>query len=178
LRIEDERQMLLRIIEGQNMLLQTQVEQIKALTKKIDALVKKSEEKKHQNWAKSMQNLLMEIHEARNILMSQKETRFQALVLEAYLLRYDSIIRQGMAENPSFAADWTVPFTNNEAERTIRFSKVKQKVSGCFRTEKGAEDYMQIMSFVSTAKKHGMSYFEAVRAALAGNALTFVALWG
>ena len=48
------------------MLLQTQVEQIKALTKKIDALVKKSEEKKHQNWAKSMQNLLMEIHEARN----------------------------------------------------------------------------------------------------------------
>ena len=82
--MEDERQMLLRIIEGQNMLLQTQVEQIKALTKKIDALVKKSEEKKHQNWAKSMQNLLMEIHESRNILMSQKETRFQALELEAY----------------------------------------------------------------------------------------------
>lgn len=93
-------------------------------------------------------------------------------------MRYDSIIRQGMAKNPCFAADWTVPFTNNEAERTIRFSKVKQKVSGCFRTEKGAEDYMQIMSFVSTAKKHGMSYFEAVRAALAGNALTFVAQWG
>lgn len=61
-----------------------------------------------------------------------------------------------------FAADWAVPFTNNEVERTIRFSKVKQKVSGCFRTEKGAEDYMQIMSFVSTAKKHGMSYFEAI----------------
>lgn len=168
------------------------------------------EEQKHQNWAKSMQNLLMEIHENRNILMSQKETRFQTLVLEAYLLRYDSIIRQGMAENPMpqkpkgkhgrtgkgkvlcllerlcdykgdvlrFAADWTVPFTNKEAERTIRFSKVKQKVSGCFRTEKGAEDYMQIMSFASTAKKHGMSYFEAVRAALAGNALTFVTQWG
>lgn len=159
---------------------------------------------------RNMQNLLMEIRESRNILMSLKETRFQTLVLEAYLLRYDSIIRQGMAENPipqkpkgkhgrtgkgkvlcllerlrdykgdvlRFAADWTAPFTNNEAERTIRFSKVKQKVSGCFRTEKGAEDYMQIMSFVSTAKKHGMSYFEAVRGALAGNALTFVAQWG
>lgn len=157
-----------------------------------------------------MQNLLIEIHESRNILMSQKETRFQTLVLEAYLLRYDSIIRQGMEENPMpqkpkgkhgrtgkgkvlcllerlrdyrgdvlrFAADWTVPFTNNEAERTIRFSKVKQKVSGCFRTEKGAEDYMQIMSFVSTAKKHGMSYFEAVRAVLAGNALSLVDQWG
>lgn len=45
--MEDERQMLLRIIEGQNMLLQTQAEQIKALTEKIDALVKELEEKKH-----------------------------------------------------------------------------------------------------------------------------------
>lgn len=45
--MEDERQMLLRIIEGQNALLQTQAEQIKALTEKIDALLKELEEKKH-----------------------------------------------------------------------------------------------------------------------------------
>lgn len=77
-----------------------------------------------------------------------------------------------------FAADWTVPFTNNEAARTIRFSKVKQKISDCFRTVEGAEDYMQIMSFVSTVRKHGMSYFETVRAALTGNALFLVQQWG
>lgn len=47
--MEDERQMLLRIIEGQNTLLQTQAEQIKALTEKIEALVKELEEQKHQN---------------------------------------------------------------------------------------------------------------------------------
>lgn len=77
-----------------------------------------------------------------------------------------------------FATDWKVPFTNNEAERSIRFSKVKQKVSGCFRTEDGAKVYMQIMSYISSCRKHGIGYFEAVRTALAGNALTLVSQWG
>lgn len=77
-----------------------------------------------------------------------------------------------------FATDWKVSFTNNEAERTIRFSKVKQKVSGCFRTEDGAKDYMQIMSYISSCRKHGIGYFEAVRTALTGNALTLVNQWG
>lgn len=77
-----------------------------------------------------------------------------------------------------FATDWKVPFTNNEAERSIRFSKVKQKVSGCFRTEGGAKDYMQIMSYISSCRKHGIGYFEAVRTALAGNALKLVSQWG
>lgn len=77
-----------------------------------------------------------------------------------------------------FATDWRVPFTNNEAERSIRFSKVKQKVSGCFRTEDGAKDYMQIMSYISSCRKHGIGYFKAVRTALAGNALALVSQWG
>ena len=45
-------------------------------------------------------------------------------------------------------------------------------------TEEGAKSYMQIMSFVSTARKHGVDYFEAVRTALTGNALTLVSQWG
>ena len=77
-----------------------------------------------------------------------------------------------------FATNWNVPFTNNEAERSIRFSKVKLKVSGCFRTEDGAKDYMQIMSYISSCRKHGIGYFEAVRTALAGSALALVNQWG
>ena len=76
-----------------------------------------------------------------------------------------------------FARDWQVPFTNNEAERTIRFSKVKQKVSGCFRTKEGADDYMKIMSFLSTARKQGVTWFHAVQEAMNGNALTLAAQW-
>ena len=86
--------------------------------------------------------------------------------------------RDYKAEILRFSTDWTVPFTNNEAELSIRFSKVKQKVSGCFRTKEGAEQYMQIMSYVSSCKKHGIGYFEAIREALNGNALELVAQWG
>ena len=76
-----------------------------------------------------------------------------------------------------FASDWIVPFTNNEAERSIRFSKVKLKVSGCFRTLSGAEDYASIMSYISTASKHGINYFGAVKTALNGGALQLVQAW-
>ena len=77
-----------------------------------------------------------------------------------------------------FVHDWAVPFTNNEAERAIRFSKVKQKVSGCFRTKEGATEYAETMSFINSAYKHGVSYFDAVKSALEGKALTLVQGWG
>ena len=77
-----------------------------------------------------------------------------------------------------FIYDWSVPFTNNEAERSIRFSKVKQKVSGCFRTKTGASEYAETMSYINSARKHGVSYFDAVKAALNGKALALVHAWG
>ncbi|MBR0403993.1 MAG: IS66 family transposase, partial [Eggerthellaceae bacterium] len=56
-----------------------------------------------------------------------------------------------------FARDWSVPYTNNTAEQAIRCARVKEKVSGCFRTKSGADDFAQILSFVSTAALHGVS---------------------
>ena len=77
-----------------------------------------------------------------------------------------------------FAEDWRIPFTNNAAEQDIRFSKVKLKVSGSFRTKRGAEEYADIMSYTNTAYKHGVGFFDAIKAALTGNSLTLVAQWG
>lgn len=61
-----------------------------------------------------------------------------------------------------------VPFTNNRAERDLRMSKVKQKVSGCFRVEKYAQAYCRISSYLQTMKNKGINPLIAVNMALSG----------
>ena len=68
-----------------------------------------------------------------------------------------------------FVYDIDVPFTNNQAEQDIRNVKVKGKVSGCFRTTEGASIYLSLMSFISTARKHGVTSYAALKAAFDGD---------
>ena len=62
----------------------------------------------------------------------------------------------------TFLSDFSVPYDNNASERGIRKIKVKQKVSGCFRTDDGADIFAKIHSIAETAKKNGNSKFEAI----------------
>ena len=68
-----------------------------------------------------------------------------------------------------FIHNFMVPFDNNQAERDLRMIKVKTKVSGCFRTEEGARDYLKIMSYVGTAHKQGYNAYEAIKKAILGH---------
>ena len=61
-----------------------------------------------------------------------------------------------------------VPFTNNRAERDLRMSKVKQKVSGCFRTRQYAEAYCRISSYLQTMANQGYNPLVAIQMALSG----------
>lgn len=61
-----------------------------------------------------------------------------------------------------------VPFTNNRAERDLRMTKVKQKVSGCFRTEKYAKAYCRISSYLQTMKNKDINPLIAINMALSG----------
>jgi len=68
----------------------------------------------------------------------------------------------------AFLHDCQVPFTNNLAEQDIRMLKVRLKVSGCFRTLKGAKQFARIRSYLSTLRKQGRNILHNISNALIG----------
>jgi transposase len=61
-----------------------------------------------------------------------------------------------------FLTNPAVPFTNNQAERDGRMAKLKQKISGCFRSVQGANDFVVIRTLIGTAKKQGWGIIQSL----------------
>ena len=68
-----------------------------------------------------------------------------------------------------FFINLLVPFTNNLAERDLRMLKVKEKISGCFASFKGAEIFNRIRGFISTMRKNNLSIWEELANLLKGD---------
>ena len=89
-----------------------------------------------------------------------KRGRARALI-DRMELRKDEIFR--------FITDFSIPFSNNIAEASFRIFAVKRGEMGSFRSFEDAEHFVAIMAYLSTARKHGISYYEAVKEGFMGN---------
>jgi transposase len=84
-------------------------------------------------------------------------------LLDVLLGRAESVL--------GFVQDLSRPFTNNQAEQDLRMAKVQQKISGGFRTAKGATVFCALRSYVLTMRKQGHRAFEAICSLFRGSPL-------
>jgi transposase len=77
-------------------------------------------------------------------------------------------LREHADEVLRFVSVLSVPFNNNLGERAIRMPKVKQKISGCFRSLEGANHFAIIRSYLDTLRKQGHNLLDALRLTFQG----------
>jgi transposase len=107
--------------------------------------------------------LATQIHHYRSAVLiglSQTRDRPGALARKHHALARRLLGRQD--DYLRFTQHFAVPPDNNGCERDIRMAKLRQKVSGCLRTLTGARQFCAIRSYLSTAAKHGLSFFDAL----------------
>lgn len=131
---------------------------------------------KEQTWAKDVQRLLREAIHLRN----EKPTSI--IPKEGWLTRLDDLLKKNLDNLRkefnelkrgiikcreyifNFLESPAIPSDNNGSERGIRKLKIKQKISGCFRSETGADAFHALHSIADTAWKNNRSPFEAILA--------------
>jgi transposase len=84
-------------------------------------------------------------------------------LLERLLFQQDQVL--------AFLDELTIPFDNNQAERDLRGLKIQQRVSGCFRSDWGADAYATIRGYLATLRKQGQSLLAALNTVFAGQLL-------
>ena len=143
-------------------------------------------------WAAGLAALLVEINTACNSARERGLKSLAPQAQRAFAARYDTLVAQGVAANAdpppgrdrdyyqrksfnlvtAFAThrssilrymyDLQTPMTNNQGERDLRPTKLHRKISGCFRSQHGAERFARLRSYLSTTRKNGISAIAAL----------------
>jgi transposase len=155
-------------------------------------------EEQGQIWAQRLKTLLLDIKGRVDDAKVRGLSALATDEIADFEKRYDLLIQDGLHTNPeatrsrkrgktgqakgrnlakrlqkrdevlAFLHDFSVPFDNNLAERDIRMMKVRQKVSGCFRTNEGAVIFGQIRGYLSTMRKQGHNMLEVLTTVIQG----------
>jgi transposase len=143
-------------------------------------------------WAAGLAALLVEVNAACDDARRRGLRQLAPAAQRAFAGRYDALVAQGLAANPEPASgrkrgyyerrshnlacafrdhrqhvlrymyNLDVGFTNNQAERDLRPTKLHRKISGCFRSQAGAERFAHLRSYLSTTRKHDVPAIDAL----------------
>ncbi len=150
-------------------------------------------------WAAPLKELLLEMKGEVERVCEQGGKRLPDDRLALLTQSYDQLVAEGLeAQPPSelpeqiskqarnlllrlerrkaevllFVMDFCVPFDHNQAERDLRMVKLRQKTSGCFRTQEGAQRFCRLRSYLSTMRKQGKRALPALEGVCRGKPLS------
>jgi len=152
-------------------------------------------------WPDKMRTLLCEMKRTKEEYLEKGKFELYSCIINKFDTEYAVIIKLGEEESPldtksrkqtkarnllerfdkhkpeitRFVHDFNVPFDNNLAERDIRNAKVKQKVSGAFRSDQGIRNFAKASSIIGTANKQKLSVFDTIKQIIAGTRNSIVA---
>ena len=139
-------------------------------------------------WSKKLKELFSNYNHKRNEYLSQNIESFSLEETNEFMIKFDEYILLGIEENKQHGKshyfkdektlltrlmeyrdnytywlyDFTIPYTNNEAERSLRGVKTKMKVSGQFQNIENARYYASIKSYVENCHRNGINETEAL----------------
>lgn len=161
------------------------------ITRELDSLIEDQS-----NWAKKFKTFYYELYHEKESINRQNKIqilkRFDRIIsagkteepepyrngLRGQLKRSKGLnlllrLKKYKKEVLGFAFDPKIPFTNNQAERDLRHTKIKLKVSGCFRSISGSQHYARIISVISTLKKQSLNVFDSLQNVFSSKKLAF-----
>lgn len=142
------------------------------------------------SWPHRMKEFIFRIHNTRKIAIQYRVNNFDKCKIKEYESEYDDILKLARQENKEikssyykdkanklyrrlkkykknhlyFIKGFDVPFDNNLSESDLRVFKNKTKISGGFRTMKGANSYVNALSIIKTSIKRDINPYDSIKA--------------